>query len=108
MSGFSSGTMVKLICFRSVVMASSIALSSCRDSSTLVPPHHADDDTLDLNVFGRGDDRLHRRIGGLQPDAPLLAIELLEGHVGAIQHRDHRLAILGAAAVLDDHVITVA
>src|SRR5687768_17229620 len=81
----SSGTIVKLICLRSVMRSVCRGLHGLRRASflaTSIPPHHADHDALDLHLVGLDDDRLHRGIGRLQPDVPLLAIELLQRHVG--------------------------
>ena len=38
----------------------------------------------------------------------LLAIELLQRDVGAVEQRDHHLAVVGGAAILDDDVVAVA
>ena len=57
---------------------------------------------------GWTDDRLHRRIGRLQADVALLAIELLQRDVGAVEQRDHHFAVVGRAAILDDDVVAVA
>src|SRR5207247_11029219 len=50
----SSGTMVKLICLGWSAMP--------KFTAGLVLPHHADDDTLNLDLIGLNEDRLHGRI----------------------------------------------
>src|SRR5262245_21783428 len=90
----SSGTMVKLICLRSFM--------------SLVSAHHPDHHTLNLHLVGRHENRLHRRVGGLEPDLPVLAIELLQRDVGAVEERDDHFAVVGSAPVFDDDVVAVA
>ena len=57
---------------------------------------------------GCDDDRLHRGVRRLQADVPLLAIELLQRDVGAVEQRDDHLAVVGGPAILDDDVVAVA
>ena len=52
--------------------------------------------------------RLHRRVGRLQADVPLLAIELLQRDVRSVQQRDDHLAVVRRAPILDDDVVAVA
>src|SRR4051812_34959837 len=85
-SAVSSGTMVKLICFRSVMAAQDYRArclharylpARClhaRCLHHLIPSHHTDDDALHLDLVGRREDWLHGRVGGLQPDVPVLAV----------------------------------
>ena len=68
--------------------------------SHLVAAHHSDHDTLDLHLVRLDDDRLHRRIGRLQADVPLLAIELLERDVGAVDKGDDHFAVFSGAPIL--------
>jgi len=54
------------------------------------------------------EDRLHRRIGGLQPDAAVLPVKLLQRDVLAADQRDHHLAVIGRLPVFDDDEVAVA
>src|SRR5579862_4864617 len=92
-SSESSGTIVKLICLVSAMPVFS---------------HDADDHALHLHKRRIEQDRLHRRVGRLQADAAVLAIELLERHVGAADERNHHLAVVGGLAVFDDDEVAVA
>ena len=47
-------------------------------------------------------------LAGCSRMRPGLAIELLQGDVGAADEGDHHLAVVGRAAILDDHEIAVA
>ena len=82
--------MVKLICLCSAIRASLSAgrawLPLAAGLSSL--PHHADDHALDLHVVRVDEDRLHRRVGRLQADAAVVAVELLQRDVGAAEQRD--------------------
>src|SRR5215207_5499613 len=127
--------MVKLICLRSVIVPlvsrdtallarrkASVAVKGegkrekrKQESSPLrllpcslsVPPHHADDDALHDDVFRRGNNWLDGGVRGLETNAAVLAIELLERDVGPVEHRDDHFAVVGRAAVLDDDEVAV-
>src|SRR5687768_1004973 len=90
----SSGTIVKLICLRSVMRP---VCRGSREITLSIPAHHADHDALDLDLIGLDDDRLHRRVGGLQADVPLLAIQLLQRHIGSVEQGNHHFAVVGGA-----------
>src|SRR6187401_262739 len=74
----------------------------------LVLPHDADDNALHLDAVRFQHDRLHRWVGGLQPDAPIFAIELLQRHVGTAHEGNHHLAVVGGFTVFDDDEVTIA
>ena len=57
---------------------------------------------------GIEEDRLHRRVGGLQANAAVVAVELLQRDVRAADERDHHLAVVGRLAILDDDEVAVA
>src|ERR1044071_2275676 len=84
--------MVKLICLRCGVS------SAIEANTTSVLPHHPDDHALDLDIVRIRHDRLHRRVGRLQTNAPVLTIELLQRHVRAAEQRDDHLAVVGHLA----------
>src|SRR5688572_17492987 len=80
--------------------------SLSRSSSVLA--HHPDDHALHLDAIRIDHDRLHRRIGGLEPDLAILAVELLEGHIEPTHERDHHLAVVHRLAIFHDDEIAVA
>jgi hypothetical protein len=65
----------------------------------------AEDFALDADVGGRGIDGGHFGIGGLQADHAALAVEALEGGVGAVDEGDYDLAFAGGAGALDQDVV---
>src|SRR5215472_791804 len=70
--------------------------------------HQAYDDSANRQVALAHHDRLHRRVGRLQPHLPArFAVELLDGRLVADQG-DHGFAVVGAVAAFDDYVIAVA
>src|SRR5678816_1439908 len=73
----------------------------------LILSHDAYDDALHLYAVRFHHDRLHRGVGGLQPHAPVLAIELLQCDVRAANQGNHHLAVVSGFAVFDDDEITV-
>src|SRR4029078_1291975 len=104
--GLSSGTMVKLICFGCCWSAIRRVYLVRTQDQGLVLAHHPDDDALHLHLVGVGENRLHGRVGRLQPDlAARVAVELLERDVGAAEQRDHHLAAVGRLAILHDDEI---
>ena len=70
--------------------------------------HDANHDALDLHLIRVDEERLHRRIRGLETDAPVLPVDLLEGDIAAADQRDDHFAVIGGLAVLDDHEVAVA
>src|SRR5215213_10685149 len=112
--GCSSGTMVKLICLRaggcSLLMARlwtggaeappyanarGGAKARSPTHTELVPTHDADNHALYLHVVGVEQHGLHRRIGGLQANLAVVAVELLQRDVLAADERDDHLAVVG-------------
>jgi hypothetical protein len=61
--------------------------------------------SLDADVGGRGVDRGHFGVGGLQADHAAFAVEALEGGVGAVDEGDDDLAFAGGAGTLDQDVV---
>src|SRR6266436_819376 len=69
------------------------------------PDHHA----LDAHVVLVDVDGLHAGVGRLKPDlAAALPVELLQGHVVALEEGDDHLPVPRRLAILDDHVVPVA
>jgi hypothetical protein len=68
-------------------------------------PQDAQDFALDADVGGGSVDGGHLCIGGLEPDHAALAVEALEGSVGAIDQSDDDLALACGAGALDEDVI---
>src|SRR5262245_59656690 len=77
------------------------------DVRPLILPHDADDNTLYLYAVRLHHDRLHRGVCGLQPHAPVLAIELLQRDVGTAHQGNDHFAVVGGFAVFDDDEVTV-
>ena len=65
----------------------------------------SEDLALDADVGGRGVDRSHLSVRGLEADHAALAIEALEGGVGAVDEGDDDFALAGGAGALDQHVV---
>ena len=61
----------------------------------------AEDFALNADVGGGGVDGSHFGVGGLQADHAALAIEALEGGVGAVDEGDNDLALAGGAGALN-------
>jgi len=63
---------------------------------------------LDLHVGSRDDNRVHLAVGGLKANlAARLAIETLQGGVGAADQGDHNFAGIGDLGLLDDDVVSI-
>ena len=73
-----------------------------------VLPHHSDDDALHLHAVGVENHRLRRGIVGLQADPVVLLVEGPYGRLRSVDQREHRLAVLGRRAVLDDDEVAFA
>src|SRR4051812_47424420 len=67
------------------------------------PPENPHDASQHDDVVGV--DRRHRRVGGLQPDVALLAVDALDGGLAAIDERGDDLAVLGGLLTAHDDVI---
>src|SRR5216684_3395046 len=71
--------------------------------------HYANDDTLDLDLIGVDEDRLHGRIGRLQANAAArIPVELFQRDVGSAHEGDDHFAVVGGLAILDHHKIAIA
>src|SRR5882757_861527 len=66
----------------------------------------AENFALDADVGGGGVDGGHFGVGGLETDHAALAVEALEGGVGAVDEGDDDLAFAGGAGALDQDIVT--
>lgn len=66
----------------------------------------AEDLALNTDAVGRGEDGRHLRVGGLEADHAALAVEALEGGVGAVDEGDDDFAFAGGAGALDQDVVS--
>jgi len=64
-----------------------------------------EDLALDGDAGGRGKDRGHLGVGGLEANHAALAVEALKGGVGAVDEGDDDLAFAGGAGALDEDVV---
>lgn len=72
-----------------------------REEFSSVFAEDAEDFALNADVGGGGVDRSHFVVGGLQADHAALAIEALEGGVGAVDEGDDNLALASGAGALN-------